>query len=98
MNNTQSDDTFELQRESSVTGSRNSFMLTNCTMSTNQRAAYSEIVGVDLEADGSLGEIEIPVTVVTADSGERFTSLTPCTLPTLSESLYAGLFCCKPLL
>ena len=57
-------------------------------MSTNQYLAYSEIVGVDVEGDGSLGEVWLRVNETEAESLDEFTRLTNCTLPQPRKCVY----------
>ena len=42
--------------------------------------AYSEIVGVDLEGDGMVGDVSLQVAVMEVENESNFTQLTNCTL------------------
>ena len=85
-NDTQSDDTFELRRRpSSGQGINDIIIVSSCNQSTNQRKAYDDIVGVDIESDGTLGVVERKVVVTVLDSEQNFTRLTKCVRPVPGE-------------
>ena len=56
-------------------------------MSSNQRIAYDDIVGVDVESDGTLGMVELKVVDMVIGSEENFTRLTECVRPVLGEQV-----------
>lgn len=76
-NDTESDDTFELRRQPGI---NNDIVISNCNSTTNRRVAYSEIVGVDLEGDGMVGDVSLQVAVIEVENESNFTQLTNCTL------------------
>ena len=91
-NDSQSDDVFELRRPTSEPGS-DDVIVSNCNTSTNRYLAYREIVGVDLEGDGSLGEVWLRVNETEAESLDEFTRLTNCTLPQPRKCVYMYMYC-----
>ena len=56
-------------------------MITQCNVSTNQRKAYDDIVGVAVREDGTLGEVVLVAMETEADDVRSYTRDTGCTLP-----------------
>ena len=93
-NDTQPDATFDLLRNE-VLSNTDVAILSNCTMSTNQKAAYDEerVVSVAIREDDVLASVIVPVTLSEEGSADNFTRITNCTLPQQGQNMYPVCTC-----
>lgn len=87
-NDSQPDAIFDLLRNE-MPSNTDDIILSNCTMSTNRKAAYDEerTVGVAIREDDVPVSVTVPVALSEEGSADNFTRITNCTLPQQGQNM-----------